>query len=163
MTIGYRPMNRLKDFFQGVIATRKPPENQMAAVVYRRFRGSLTILALKDKKGVWSIPIDYLQPGETDEQAVKRIVAASSGLNPDDLKVWQSLGRFQIDATGDAKGDSPSCFLVQSLAGSENLRTEGKQPAAFWLTVEEVLERTDDDGMAEIVMLAVAKLKRAQI
>ena len=135
----------------------------MAAVVYRRFRGSLTILALEDKKGVWSIPADYLQPGETGEQAVKRIVFASSGLNPGDLKVWQSLGRFQADATRDTKGDPSGCFLVQSLAGSEELQTEGKQPAAFWLTVDEILERTNDDGVAEIVMLAVAKLKRAQI
>ena len=154
-------MNKLKSFFQDMMTVRKPPSGQMvAAVVYRRFRGRLTIFALKDKKGDWSIPAGRAQPGETGEQAVKRI--AAGGLNPDDLKVWQSLGRFQADEMRDTPDGVLDYFLVQALSNSEPLRTEDKQPPAVWLSVEEVLERVDA-GTAEIIMLAVAKLKRAQV
>ena len=162
MTTEVRPMKRLKTFFRGVIAGRRAAGRGLEAVVYRRVRGSLAILALEGRKGVCSLPAGRAQPGETDEEALGRIVAAASGLDPEELKVWQSLGLRRSGQTDGAKEDPANCFLVQSLAAPDLPAPEKGRPAAAWRPVEAVLERADA-GTAEMVMLAVAKLKRAQI
>ena len=163
MTTKSRPLTKLKDFFQSKLMTRKQSDGQaLAAVVYRRFQGQLSILFLQDKKGVWSIPSGRIQEGETAQSAIKRIVSADSGLK--ELQVWQTLGNIiRESARSSQKADPYQCFLIQVPADDQEFEVDKKWRSAVWLANEEILTRIEDQNMAQMVLIAVAKLKRAQI
>ncbi len=163
MTTKSRPLTKLKDFFQSKLLARQQSDGQaLAAVVYRRFQGQLRILLLQDKKGVWSIPNGRIQAGESAPAAIKRIVTQDSGLR--ELQIWQTLGNIAREPARSGQNTDPyQCFLIQVPANDQEFEVDKKWRSAVWLASEEVLARIGDQNMAQMVLIAVAKLKRAQI
>ena len=163
MTTRPRPIQSFKLLWQRLLSSQPAEADQLlAAVVYRRLRGQLSILLLENKRGVWLIPIGYSLVGELPDAALARLIKEAAGI--EDLKVWQSLGRSREPASLPARsGPLPGCFLVQALSGFEQLVVGKQWRSAAWLTVDEALDRLQDEGDARIVLIAAAKLKRAQI
>ena len=136
-------------------------DRRLVAVVYRRFRGQLSILLLEDKRGAWSIPTGYSLSGEAPEAALVRLVRESAGVK--DLKVWQPLGR-PGETSPPLEGNLPSdCFLLQAMGGFEQLEAGKQWRSAAWLPIDEALKQLRGEDDARIVLIAAAKLKRAQI
>ncbi|MYB40522.1 NUDIX domain-containing protein [Candidatus Saccharibacteria bacterium] len=152
------PLEKLKAVFGRRPVAVRP---EVGAVVYRKTRGDLKILLLRNKRGAWSVPAGRPLEEETDVEAVLRLVGDQAG--PDELKVWQTLGQIGFEPKpGKRKPARLQLFLIQALSVSDQTDGSAVKEAA-WLPVREAAEKIDHGELAGMVNLAAAKIKRAQI
>ena len=150
-----RPFEKLKSIF------RLRSEAEVGAVVYRKIRGDLAILLLRNKRGLWSVPVGAKREAETPAEAAIRLVREKAG--PLELKVWQTLGQVSFDSKPAKRNPGRlQLFLIQALAAEADQAGLPAKEAA-WLSVREALEKASDEEMSGMINLAVAKIRRAQV
>ncbi len=164
MTTKFKPLKKLKDLFKPSSSrVSEIEESEIGAIVYRKIKGSLSILLLKDKKGCWSIPSSSQRENETSAQSIIRTIEEKTGLI--ELKIWQTLGQisFSDSKYPGKKLNNLQIFLIQALTDSEKQTIEEGFKDVLWLPAKEALDRIDYEDIAKMIVLAIAKIKRAQI
>ena len=165
MTTKFKPLKKVKDLLKMRLWQRSSAKQKEKAggVVYCRLKGHLEILLLKDRKGYWSIPQVFCREGESPDQAVRRVIEEKAGLI--ELKIWQTLGQISTSEQNRfrKKLDNLHLFLVQALVDQGSLKAEKEFKNAIWLPAQEALSKIDYEDVSKIVLLAIGKIKRAQI
>ena len=153
------PFEKLKAVFSRRPAAIRP---EVGAVVYRKARGDLKILLLKNKRGAWSVPSGRPLDEETDVEAALRLVREQAG--PVELKVWQALGQTSLEPKhSKRKPNRLQLFLIQALSAAGDQAGLPAVKEAVWLPVREALEKIDYEELSAMVNMAAAKIKRAQV
>ncbi len=166
MITKFKSLKKLKNFFKsdsagGSSSVREGSE--IGAIVYRKIKGSLYVLLLKDSQGCWSIPSTFQREDETSAQSVVRIIEENTG--PIELKIWQTLGQISFADSQSSKKrlNNLQVFLIQALMDSDNRPANQEYKDMLWLPAKEALDKIDYDDVTKMIALAVAKIKRAQI
>ena len=164
MITKFKPLKKLKDLFKpSSSCVSEIEESEIGAIVYHKIRGSLSILLFKDKRGRWSIPSSSRRENETSAQSIIRTIEEKTGLI--ELKIWQTLGQisFSDSKYPEKKLNNLQIFLIQALTDPEKQMIEEELKDALWLPATEALDRIDYEDITKMIVLAVAKIKRAQI
>ena len=156
MKTKFNPFEKLKAVF-----SRGGAKSEVGAVVYRKTRGNLAILLLKNRRGSWSVPTGPVLGGETEAAAALRLAAERA--DAAELKVWQALGRISFTSKPAKRGPAGlQLFLIQALEASGGL-SGSAAGETVWLTPGEAAVKVGYGEMAGMINLAAAKIRRAQV
>jgi 8-oxo-dGTP diphosphatase len=94
-------------------------------------------LGHRPELGEWDIPGGRMEPGESEEQTLRREVLEETGLNAE-------VGRFVSDFEFSPRDDvviRGRCYVCSVSSREIALKPEGQHDTALWLTLDEAIER----------------------
>lgn len=109
-----------------------PKEKSAGAIIYRVENNKPYYLLLRYERGHWEFPKGHIEPGETEEETVKREIFEETGLN--DIEIKPGFKEYI------------KYFFRQYISNvSEEDRKKGKTPWVFKLVVFFVAETKNSD------------------
>lgn len=101
-------------------------------------------LGHKEELGNWEIPGGRMEPGESDEQTLKREIEEEIGIEP-------SVGRSILDFEFSPRDDviiRGKCYVCSVPTREIKLEKDGRRhDLAIWVTLDEAVEKSMPDWM----------------
>ena len=122
------------------------------------------ILVVNQNGNSWSLPKGHLDSGEDAEQAAVREIYEEAGIQ--DVKVIEELGQYERarigkDGIGEVPDQPKHITIFLCVTNQENLKPiDPENPAAEWLSVQEVSDRLTHPKDKEFFISVTPKLLR---
>lgn len=134
----------------------KVRERSAGAVVFRRARGRLEILLVRDRFGRWSLPKGHVEAGETPEQAAVREVEEETGVRG--RVVGRLPGtRYYFRRGRELVHKEVDYFLAEE-AGGEATPQAGEIEEVRWVALADALALNEYENNIPVLRAALAAL-----
>jgi len=135
-------------------------EFSAGGIVFKRERGGLKVLLIKDGYGRWTWPKGNIGKGESREEAALRETSEETGLKK--LRIVEKIDRinyfYRLHGTLIYK--TVYLFLMEA-RGREKFKIQTSEIRdAKWFTPEEALETVAYKGAKEILKKAIERAKK---
>lgn len=132
-------------------------EISAGGIVYKRQKGEVKILLIKDSYGRWALPKGKIEKKEKPEEAALREIKEETGIGA--LKIKEGLGqiRYFYQLEGQRFFKIVYNFLIET--EEEKLKPCWEIQDARWFSPEEALNKIAYKNTKEILKKAIDKLK----
>ena len=136
----------------GIIFRRNPKTNK-----------DLEILLIQDAKDRWTIPKGHIEEGESAKQTAEREIKEETGLQ--EMKVLNWLGKinFRYRRQQSLVLMTTEIFLVQAQGDTDNLKPEDWMNGIQWFPATEALDKIEYEDIGKIILLAMKKIRQANL
>ncbi len=138
-----------------------PVEKLAGAVVFARHEGDIYMALVHDVFGHWTLPKGHIEPGESDEDCLKRKVPLEIGL---EISVKEKVGENSYTTFHPEKGKIKKeikYYLAEAPFQDltlENKKDQGGLDDVRWFKLSDILDLNFYDDIMPIVTNAITKL-----
>ncbi len=157
--------------FKKFIKTRRPAISEVVreptagGVIFRRNQETnvVEILLIQDAKDRWTIPKGHIEEGENSKQTAEREIREETGLQ--EMKVLNWLGKINFRYRRDSSLVlmTTEIFLVKGLGKTDELKPEEWMNGIKWFTAAEALDKIEYEDIGKIILLALKKIRQANL
>lgn len=162
-----KPLQGFKKF----VSRRKPTISEVVreptagGVVFRHNPKTheIEILLIQDAKNRWTIPKGHIEEGESAKQTADREVKEETGLQK--LKVLNWLGKinFRYRRVSSLVLMTTEIFLVKAEGDTDDIRPEDWMNGIKWFSASEALDKIEYDDIGKLILLALKKIRHANL
>ena len=138
----------------------RPPIRAAGGVVFSEDpSGTLRLLLIQDRYGVWTLPKGHLEGDETEQEAAQREVAEETGI---ECRIDVLIRRVQypVFKRGNWRDKQVAYFLARAEYAIPTPRTDEGIAVADWLLPEEALKRISYAQVREVVRRALRLVEK---
>lgn len=157
--------------FRKFIKTRRPAISEVVreptagGVIFRRNPKSkdIEILLIQDAKDRWTIPKGHIEEGESAKDTAEREIREETGLQ--EMKVMNWLGKinFRYRRASSLVLMTTEIFLVKALGKTDELKPEEWMNGIQWFSAAEALDKIEYEDIGKIILLALKKIRQANL
>lgn len=136
-------------------------EETGGGIIYRKIKGSIEILLIRDAKGRWTIPKGHVEQGERKHETALREIEEETGLKHLSIKDWLGKTKFNY-----RRGDSlilmtTHVYLIEAHTETTKLRAGDSEgiTAVKWFPVKEALDLIEYENMSRLLLMALRKIR----
>src|SRR5690606_26422097 len=157
--------------FRKFIKARRPAISEVVreptagGVIFRRNPKSkdIEILLIQDAKDRWTIPKGHIEEGESAKDTAEREIREETGLQ--EMKVMNWLGKinFRYRRASSLVLMTTEIFLVKALGKTDDLKPEDWMNGIKWFSAAEALDKIEYEDIGKIILLALKKIRQANL
>lgn len=165
------PLGKPLGGFKKFVSRRKPAISEVVreptagGIVFRRSKtnNEVEILLIQDAKNRWTIPKGHIEEGESSKQTAEREIGEETGLQ--EMKVLNWLGKinFRYRRQQSLVLMTTEIFLVQALGDTNDLKPEEWMNGIKWFPATEALDKIEYEDIGKIILLALKKIRNANL
>lgn len=157
--------------FRKFVKTRRPAISEVVreptagGVIFRRNKTTheVEILLIQDAKDRWTIPKGHIEEGESSKQTAEREIREETGLQ--EMKVLNWLGKinFRYRRANSLVLMTTEIFLVKALGDTDDLKAEDWMNGISWFSATEALDKIEYEDIGKLILLAMKKIRQANL
>src|SRR5690554_2547922 len=158
------------DKFKKYFARKKPSiqeivrEPTAGGVVFRRNKkGEIEILLIQDARDRWTIPKGHIEEGETAKETAEREIKEETGLKHIRVLNWLGKINFQYRRQQSLVLMTTEIFLTHAFKDSDDITPEEWMNGIKWFPANEALDKIEYDDIGKIILLAMKKIRQANL
>ncbi|MHB1865312.1 MAG: NUDIX hydrolase [Candidatus Saccharimonadales bacterium] len=157
-----RPVKGIKDFVRRPVISEVVRETTSGGVVFRRNKGALEILLIKDAKDRWTIPKGHVEPGEETGATAEREIREETGLQEMEVLSWLGKVNFRYRRGHSLVLMTMHIWLVEAQGNTHKLHPEDWLNDIRWVPATEAVDSIAYDDIGKLILVGMKKIREGK-
>jgi ADP-ribose pyrophosphatase YjhB (NUDIX family) len=158
-----QPIKGIKELYKRrPIISEVVRETTSGGIVFRKNKGRVEILLIKDAKDRWTIPKGHVEPGEETGATAEREITEETGLRDMEAIVWLGKVNFRYRRGHSLVLMTMHIWLVEAQGNTNKLNPEDWLSDIKWIPASEAVDLIAYEDIGKLILVAMKKIREGK-